>query len=95
MRGLSTLDQEKGRAYGHGLSFRGHDLRDPRIVDEGIDAPEAAHTGLDQVVPLLAGKDPVGEGATAYLCEGGTCQRPAENLEELRDQLAARPAAAG
>jgi uncharacterized protein len=46
-----------------------------------------AHDATESAVPLLSGRRPLGGRATAYVCEGSSCQAPAGDAASLRSQL--------
>ncbi|MGI8849160.1 MAG: hypothetical protein ACR2HT_03210, partial [Pyrinomonadaceae bacterium] len=41
-----------------------------------------------EFVPLLQGREMIGENPTAFVCENFTCQKPVTTVEELKQQLA-------
>ncbi|MBO6939363.1 MAG: thioredoxin domain-containing protein [Deltaproteobacteria bacterium] len=49
---------------------------------------ESEATALAASVPLLEGKRVMGEGATAYVCERGRCERPTNDPAVFAEQLA-------
>ncbi|NLG10835.1 MAG: thioredoxin domain-containing protein, partial [Coriobacteriaceae bacterium] len=44
--------------------------------------------GTDLGIPLLQGRERVGDHATAYLCRRFSCERPITDPQELEDSLA-------
>lgn len=57
------------------------------VVAVGADNAEP----LRERVPVLAHKRPLGGETTAYVCEGGVCERPARELSLFARQIRARP----
>jgi uncharacterized protein YyaL (SSP411 family) len=65
------------------------DDREPleRVVREAFRPHVVLAGGAGGGVPLLAGREPVGGRAAAYVCERFACQRPVTEPDELRALL--------
>lgn len=73
-----TVEAEEGRALLRAV----YGVYLPNKVVAG-----AAEKVLDQRIPLLAGKGPIGGKAAAYVCQEYRCQRPVTSAAELMKQL--------
>jgi uncharacterized protein YyaL (SSP411 family) len=49
---------------------------------------QKAHKQAAAVIPLLTGRDTLTKQPTAFVCQANTCQKPANNSQELLSQLA-------
>jgi hypothetical protein len=59
----------------------------PNTVFAGLNAAQPDAEGVAAKIPLLAGKTPLDDRPTAYLCRDRVCQRPTSDPDALRSQL--------
>ncbi len=100
IRLMHTIAPQHPTAFGHmlqAIDFYLADVREvalvgdereplERVVREAF-RPHVVLAGGGGDVPLLAGREPVGGRAAAYVCEHFTCQRPVTEPDELRALL--------
>jgi uncharacterized protein YyaL (SSP411 family) len=101
IRLLHVLAPQHPTAFGHmlqAIDFYLADVREvalvgddreplERVVREAFRPHLVLAGGPDGEVPLLAGREPVGGRAAAYVCERFACQRPVTEPDELRALL--------
>jgi uncharacterized protein YyaL (SSP411 family) len=102
IRLMHMLAPQHPTAFGHllqAIDFQLADVREvalvgddreplERVVREAFRPHVVLAGGTDGDVPLLAGREPVGGRAAAYVCERFACQRPVTEPDELRALLA-------
>jgi uncharacterized protein YyaL (SSP411 family) len=101
IRLMHTLAPQHPTAFGHllqAIDFQLADVREvalvgddreplERVVREAFRPHVVLAGGSDGDVPLLAGREPVGGRAAAYVCEHFACQQPVTEPDELRALL--------
>jgi uncharacterized protein YyaL (SSP411 family) len=84
---LQALDFHLGSV--REVALVGDDLRPlERVVRARFRPHIVLAGGAEDGVPLLAGREPVGGRAAAYVCERFACQRPVTEPAELEALLA-------